>query len=146
MQSYQKESNTEEKSKSEKLSESNIRSHEIKTVKKATIDVEEKKLLESKSTKKIMEAQERSEDSSSESEGCDGPVLDDDSAEGTFSSGLNVSSVDHAPFLPSNWDDDLIPDTFPSGKRRHHKRNLVLEGSCNYFFWMEKIAMVRKLG
>ena len=26
--------------------------------------------------------------------------------------------------------------------QRFHKRNLVIEGSCNYFFWMDKIAMV----
>ncbi len=29
------------------------------------------------------------------------------------------------------------------GPRRVRPRNLVIEGSCNYFFWMEKIAMVR---
>ena len=26
--------------------------------------------------------------------------------------------------------------------QKFHKRNLVIEGSCNYFFWMDKIAMV----
>ena len=26
--------------------------------------------------------------------------------------------------------------------QRFHKRNLVIEGSCNYFFWMDKIAYV----
>ena len=30
----------------------------------------------------------------------------------------------------------------PGGPRRVRRRNLVIEGSCNYFFWMEKIAMV----
>ena len=96
---------------------------------------------------------EKTEDSSSESEGCDGPVMDDDLDDDLASpmAGLSVSGVDHNSFLPTsdpsckrNWDDDLIlPDTFFSGKKRHHKRNLILEGSCNYFFWMDKIAMVR---
>ena len=97
---------------------------------------------------------EKTEDSSSESEGCDGPVMDDDLDDDLASpmAGLSVSGVDHNSFLPTSdpsckrkWDDDLIlPDTFFSGKKRHHKRNLILEGSCNYFFWMDKIAMVRQ--
>ena len=105
--------------------------------------------------KAVKEKLKKTEDSSSESEGCDGPVLDDDLDFDATSSmaGLSVSGVDHNSFLPTSqlsstsnrkWDDDLIlPDTFFSGKKRHHKRNLVLEGSCNYFFWMDKIAMVR---
>ena len=36
----------------------------------------------------------------------------------------------------------LAPGT---GPRRLRPRNLVIEGSCNYFFWMEKIAMVSML-
>ena len=103
-------------------------------------------LSKSKSDEKIRKkkSEEESANSSSESEGCDGPVSDDDLAEATSTSAgqLSVSSVDHNSFLPSNWDDNILPDTFLSGKRRHHKRNLVIEGSCNYFFWMEKIAMV----
>ena len=103
-------------------------------------------LSKSKSDEKIRKkkSEEESANSSSESEGCDGPVSDDDLAEATSTSAghLSVSTVDHNSFLPSNWDDNILPDTFLSGKRRHHKRNLVIEGSCNYFFWMEKIAMV----
>ena len=134
-----KESNAEVKVKSEKLSE---QQKQEKTTEKEIINAEEPKVPTSKLAEKLKKAKSDSEDSSSESEGCDGPILDDELAEATSSSGLNVTSVDHNSFLPPSWDDDLIPDTFPSGKRRHHKRNLVLEGSCNYFFWMEKIAMV----
>ena len=115
---------------------------------------EEKEQLAIKAKAKAKtKKREKTEDSSSESEGCDGPVMDDDLDDDLASpmAGLSVSGVDHNSFLPTsdpsckrNWDDDLIlPDTFFSGKKRHHKRNLILEGSCNYFFWMDKIAMVR---
>ena len=88
-------------------------------------------------------AKDRSDDSaSSASEGCDGPISDEELAEVAASGCLSVSGVDHNSFIPTSYEDFYLPETFPSGKRRHHKRNLVIEGSCNYFFWMEKIAMV----
>ena len=138
--SSRKESTSEIKVKSEKPSE------EDNITEKEPINKVKPKVAKSKSAESLKKDKHDSEDSSSESEGCDGPILDDELAEASSSSGLNVTSVDHNSFLPPSWDDDLIPDTFPSGKRRHHKRNLVLEGSCNYFFWMEKIAMVSKIG
>lgn len=96
-------------------------------------------------TEKLMDEakDDADEDTSSASEGCDGPISDEELAEATSSGGLSVSGVNHNSFTPANFEDDIyLPDTFFSGKRRHHKRNLVIEGSCNYFFWMEKIAMV----
>jgi hypothetical protein len=138
LNSYRKESTSEEKVKSDK------RNEEHKTTEKERITGEKPKVPQTKPAGKFKKAKPDS-DSSSESEGCDGPILDEELA--ASSSSLNVTSVDHNSFLPPSWDDDLgLPDTFPSGKRRHHKRNLVLEGSCNYFFWMEKIAMVSKVG
>ena len=99
----------------------------------------------STSLEKIIKKEKPDQDTSSESEGCDGPILDEELGEATSSGGLTVSGVDHQAFSPYSLDDDIyLPDTFFSGKRRHHKRNLIIEGSCNYFFWMEKIAMVSR--
>ena len=108
-------------------------------------DKETYKDKEQKKTKFTQKERKKTEDSSSESEGCDGPISDEELAEASLELdvGLCVSTVDHNSFLPASWDDDLMPDTFLSGKKRHHKRNIIIEGSCNYFFWMEKIAGVR---
>ena len=115
----------------------------IKKVGKESIKAKDQKPPKSESVEKFEEDDENNEDMSSESEGCDGPMLDEELAEATSSGGLSVSRVDHNSFIPASLDDEIyLPDTFFSGKKRHHKRNLIIEGSCNYFFWMEKIAMV----
>lgn len=69
------------------------------TSEKEPIESEKPKLKESKSAEKIDKQRAKSEDSSSESEGCDGPILDEDLAEATSSAGLKVSGVDHNSFL-----------------------------------------------
>ena len=58
--------------------------------------------------------------------------------------GLSVTSVDSRNFLAEvaeEYTAEALEAQLRKAKR-FHKRNLVIEGSCNYFFWMEKIAMV----
>ena len=50
--------------------------------------------------------------------------------------GLSVSTI-----LDPEQEADRIFAQFKQRKRLF-KRNLIIEGSCNYFFWMDKIAMV----
>ena len=52
------------------------------------------------------------------------------------SNGLSVSTI-----LDPEQEADRIFAQFKQRKRLF-KRNLIIEGSCNYFFWMDKIAMV----
>ena len=55
------------------------------------------------------------------------------------SNGLSVSTI-----LDPEQEADRIFAQFKQRKRLF-KRNLIIEGSCNYFFWMDKIAMVSSL-
>ena len=52
--------------------------------------------------------------------------------------GLSVSTI-----LDESQEAERIFAQFKQRKRLF-KRNLIIEGSCNYFFWMDKIAMVSK--
>ena len=53
-----------------------------------------------------------------------------------MNNGLSVSTI-----LDPEQEADRIFAQFKQRKRLF-KRNLIIEGSCNYFFWMDKIAMV----
>ena len=52
--------------------------------------------------------------------------------------GLSVSNI-----LNDAQEAERIFAQFKQRKRLLFKRNLIIEGSCNYFFWMDKIAKVR---
>ena len=68
---------------------------------------------------------------------------------GETDKGLAVSCVDSRNFDDGGSAEEFTAEALEAlyqaqlkKSQRFHKRNLVIEGSCNYFFWMDKIAYV----